>query len=627
MTPEFDHYTISRVLGEGGMGLVYLARDRRTGLPVAIKVMSRREFEPELRARFLKENRILAAMNHRNIVRCYEITESRDGAPSIVMEYVDGVDFRAFEGRPFPELLPLMIQALMGLSYLRSRNVLHRDLSSNNIFVTLENRTRVTKILDFGVAKILQQQGVEGDVRTRTGQFLGKFAFASPEHFFPAEVDWRSDVYSLGVIFHRLLTGKPPMSVARKGNYFDWMMEHEKDNFFEVVAPPGVPPFPDALRDVVRRMLARRPEDRPQSYEEILDVLDRVQRNLPPALEPDPLALRSLPPPVEGRIGSSGSGKSGPTPSSPSVPVVGVPPPSADAEASGVEPSQQMRWPDLDAPISHTERFIAASVPLRKVPDGAPPPEQSEVVEAPPDVDPSSTGLLPPSGHWEPASTAPTAVSAFADRSPERSPGTGSIEKDGRPGPASSSVGPAEEKTERLDDVLEKLRQRALLDPLPPLNPPQEKGSTLVAPFPESAPPHEPTAPPEPAPPPEPALPPRRAVASPPAAPPKAGQRLVVYGPAPLAVTASPRTVPREGTRPAAPVAPAPAARTADRRFHRIGIGLIVAAIIVLFVAVLWVLVSLLRGTPAGEPRRSGRAGAAALVAATAHSDHRPQPS
>ena len=158
------------------MGLVYLAHDRRTGLPVAIKVMSRWSVDPELQARFLKENRILSSLNHRNIVRCYEITESREGTPSIVMEYVDGVDFRAFEGRPYPELLPLMIQALMGLAYLRSQNILHRDLSSNNIFVTLENQTRVTKILDFGVAKILQQQAVDGDVKTRTGQFLGKFS-------------------------------------------------------------------------------------------------------------------------------------------------------------------------------------------------------------------------------------------------------------------------------------------------------------------------------------------------------------------------------------------------------------------------------------------------------------------
>src|ERR1019366_6045249 len=82
MSPEFEYYAISRGLGEGGMGLVYPAHARRPGLPVAIKVMSRREFDPELQARFLKEYRILSALNPRNIVRCYEITESRDGVLS-----------------------------------------------------------------------------------------------------------------------------------------------------------------------------------------------------------------------------------------------------------------------------------------------------------------------------------------------------------------------------------------------------------------------------------------------------------------------------------------------------------------------------------------------------------------
>ena len=256
MTPEFDHYTISRVLGEGGWGSS-TSRTTEDGLPVAIKVMSGQAMDAELGARFLKENRILSGLNHRNIVRCYEITESREGVVSIVMEYVDGVDFRAFEGRPYPELLPLMAQALMGLTYLRSRDVLHRDLSSNNIFVTLENDSRVTKILDFGVAKILHQQAVEGDVRTRTGQFLGKFAFASPEHFSGTAVDWRS----------RLLAGRhlppapheePPIT-ARKGSYFDWLTAqregHESSRRRSAAA---------SLRDVVRAMLARPPTTGPR---------------------------------------------------------------------------------------------------------------------------------------------------------------------------------------------------------------------------------------------------------------------------------------------------------------------------------------------------------------------------
>src|SRR5438309_503962 len=132
--PRFEHYNVTRVLGEGGMGVVYEAQDRRTELPVAIKVMSRQRLsDADLQRRFLKENDILASLNHRNIVRCYEIVRSLEGTPSIVMEYLDGVDFRAFEGRPYTELLPLMIQSLMGLNYLKQRSILHRDLSSNNI--------------------------------------------------------------------------------------------------------------------------------------------------------------------------------------------------------------------------------------------------------------------------------------------------------------------------------------------------------------------------------------------------------------------------------------------------------------------------------------------------------------
>ncbi|MGZ6988917.1 MAG: serine/threonine protein kinase, partial [Thermoanaerobaculia bacterium] len=514
MTPEFEYYTISRVLGEGGMGLVYLAHDRRTGLPVAIKVMSKREFDPELRARFLKENRILSALNHRNIVRCYEITESSDGVLSIVMEYVDGVDFRAFEGRPYPELLPVMVQALMGLAYLRSQNIVHRDLSSNNIFVTLENQTRVTKILDFGVAKILQQQAVDGDVKTRTGQFLGKFAFASPEHFFPSSIDWRSDVYSLGVIFHRLLTKKPPLVVARKANYYDWLVAHQRENAFEVQAPAGVPQLPDALRDVVRRMLARSPDDRPQSYEEILNALDRLQRGIPPALEPDPQALRTLPPPIEGRIGSS----------NPSAPTSRSPSPSSSTPASAklerpvsVEASQQKRWPDLDVPESPTERFAPPPSPhAPAIPASAPPPEETLTPETFSAAKPAMTEQNPPPAPADATKTAPTVVSERPERFSEISMWSGGAAKSAQPQaepePDSSSSRLIEEKTERLDDVIAKLRQQSSREPLPPLKEP-------------SAPESVPTAPP-----PQPVLRPEPAPASPRAAmpPPKPGRKLVV---------------------------------------------------------------------------------------------------
>ena len=610
--PDFEHYTISRVLGEGGMGLVYLANDRRTGLPVAIKVMSGWALDPDLQARFLKENRILSALNNRNIVRCYEITQSREGVPSIVMEYVDGVDFRAFEGRPYPELLPLMIQALMGLAYLRSQKILHRDLSSNNILVALENRTRVAKILDFGVAKIFQEQVADGDVKTRTGQFLGKFAFASPEHFSGANIDWRSDVYSLGVIFHRLLTKEQPITVARKANYFDWLMAHQKENAFEVVAPAGVPPLPEALRDTVRWMLARRPDDRPQSYEEIIDVLDRIQRDLDPALEPDPLEVQTLPPPVAGRIGSSGPSSPSPPPS-PSV-ARSTPAAAEAASPPAVEASQQKRWPDLDVPESHTERFVAQPSPPSPfspdVPASPPPLADPFPPEMPSAVSPSGTELLPSPAPPDATNTAPTVVSERPERFADISMWSGGAAK----APVRPPSGPLEDKTERLDDVIEKLRQQSFGDPLPPLTLPSTPEPL------SSAPPSRPMRREAPVPASNPAS--ERAPAAQPA---PAGRRLVVYGePPPPPVKAPPRPAPPA----AAPAmsAPAPGPEATGRRIRGIGIGLIVAAIVVLFAAVLWVLISLLRGAPAGGARQSSYTGPTGAVAAVALRSVRPKP-
>ena len=292
--PEFDHFTVSRVLGEGGMGIVFLAEDRRTHLPVAAKVMSRSLSDPELQARFMKENQILASLNHRNIVRCYEITRSREGLPTIVMEYLKAVDFGAFEGRPFPELLPLMVQASMGLAYLKERNILHRDLSPNNIIVTLQDDRRLVKILDFGVAKVLQE-GSGGEL-TQTGEFLGKLAYASHELLTFGQIDFRSDIYSLGVIFFRLLTKRRPINVQNSRNYLEWVMAQENRAPIDFSAPEGNPPIPATLQALVTKMLAKKSDDRPQGYEEIIDALVAAQGQAEAAgLMPDPEAVSTLP--------------------------------------------------------------------------------------------------------------------------------------------------------------------------------------------------------------------------------------------------------------------------------------------------------------------------------------------
>jgi serine/threonine protein kinase len=276
------------------MGIVFLAEDRRTHLPVAAKVMSRSLTDPELQARFMKENQILSSLNHRNIVRCYEITRSREGLPTIVMEYLRGVDFGAFEGRPFPELLPLMVQAAMGLAYLKERNILHRDLSPNNILVTLQDDRRLVKILDFGVAKVMQE-GSGGEL-TQTGEFLGKLAYASHELLTFGHIDFRSDIYSLGVIFFRLLTKRRPINVQNSRNYLEWVMAQENRAPIDFTVPEGNPPIPENLQALVLRMLAKKSDDRPKGYEEIIDAIVATQTEAEKAgLVPDPETVSTLP--------------------------------------------------------------------------------------------------------------------------------------------------------------------------------------------------------------------------------------------------------------------------------------------------------------------------------------------
>ncbi len=341
------------------MGIVFLAEDRRTHLPVAVKVMSRSLTDPELQARFMKENQILASLNHRNIVRCYEITRSREGLPTIVMEYVKAVDFGAFEGRPFPELIPLMVQAAMGLAYLKERNILHRDLSPNNIMVTLQDERRLVKILDFGVAKVLQE-GSGGEL-TQTGEFLGKLAYASHELLTFGQVDFRSDIYSLGVIFFRLLTKRRPINVQNSRNYLEWVMAQENRGPIDFAAPEGNPAIPEPLQALVLKMLAKKSEDRPQGYEEIIDALVAAQSEAEKGgLVPDPETVSTLP---SSETHHSTSGSAG-TPASPAPHFDDGAFPFTEAETKAPSPASRLGASDFPPPAPAPK-----AAPSSKMPD------------------------------------------------------------------------------------------------------------------------------------------------------------------------------------------------------------------------------------------------------------------
>jgi Protein kinase domain len=279
------HYRILKRIGRGGMGIVYQAVDERDGRTVALKVIREAEAPgdesaahlAEARVRFDREAAILKSLLHVNVVSFLEIGEE-DGTPWLAMEYLDGVPLTSFAGRPWTETVPLLVQAAHGLEYLASRGIVHRDLSPDNILVIESGTDRLVKLLDFGVAKLFEKTtGLES--LTATGFFLGKVAYGSPEQLgslgHGAPLDWRSDVYSLGVIFYQVLAGRRPFEGKAPVEY---IAAHLNAVPPPVAAPSDAPSLPVPLVRLVGQMLEKRRESRPASWREIVDRLVVVLR-------------------------------------------------------------------------------------------------------------------------------------------------------------------------------------------------------------------------------------------------------------------------------------------------------------------------------------------------------------
>lgn len=203
-------------LGDGGMGEVYAADPVDGGPRVAIKML-RPEFasDPQVLSRFLEEGRTCLGLVHPNIVRVLECASAEDGTPYLVMEMLEGVPLGAYTqngGRvPVPQAVPILNGILAGLAAAHARGIVHRDLKPDNVFLTRgDGGVFVVKLLDFGVAKVMDAAGGMGS-RTRTGMILGTPAYMSPEQVSSARgVDQRADLWSAGVLFYEMLTGRAP---------------------------------------------------------------------------------------------------------------------------------------------------------------------------------------------------------------------------------------------------------------------------------------------------------------------------------------------------------------------------------------------------------------------------------
>ena len=207
------------LLGEGGMGIVYLAEQREPiRRRVALKLLKPGMDTKEVIARFEAERQALAMMEHPNIARVYDAGAAEDGRPYFVMEHVQGVpldDYCHRHNLSIKDRLEIFIEVCHGVHYAHQKGVVHRDIKPSNILVTALDDIPVAKIIDFGVAKATNQRLTEKTIYTEIGRVIGTPAYMSPEQaeMTGENVDSRTDIYSLGTVLYELLTGQLPLDL------------------------------------------------------------------------------------------------------------------------------------------------------------------------------------------------------------------------------------------------------------------------------------------------------------------------------------------------------------------------------------------------------------------------------
>ena len=217
---EFGRYHIVRPIGEGGMGTVYLAEQHEPiRRRVALKVIKLGMDTRQVLARFANERQALAMMDHPNIARIFDAGATPKGRPYFVMEYVEGVPITQYcdAGRmTIGRRLELFLAVCRAVQHAHQKGVIHRDLKPSNVLVAEFEGMPLPKVIDFGIAKATDQWAVEKTLLTQFGQLVGTPEYASPEHaeVTTAEVDERSDVYSLGVLLYELMIGAVPFDTS-----------------------------------------------------------------------------------------------------------------------------------------------------------------------------------------------------------------------------------------------------------------------------------------------------------------------------------------------------------------------------------------------------------------------------
>ena len=266
-----NRYEILERIGNGGMAVVYKARDHRLNRLVAVKIL-----KPELagdadfRRRFHDESQAVAMLSHSNIVSVYDVSQS-DGLDYIVMELIDGMTLKQYmrkRGTPlnWREAIHFITQILRALDHAHSRGIIHRDIKPQNVLILRDGSVKVT---DFGIARI-----ASAAQHTMTAEAIGSVHYISPEQAKGSHVDCRTDIYSAGVVLYEMLTGRLPYEGDNPVNV---AIQH----ISSIPIPPGElnPDIPPALEGITLKAMAPDLNQRYPSAEAMLEDLKEFRRN------------------------------------------------------------------------------------------------------------------------------------------------------------------------------------------------------------------------------------------------------------------------------------------------------------------------------------------------------------
>src|ERR1700680_3734000 len=295
---KLGHYEVLSLLGAGGMGEVYRARDTTLKRDVALKVLPATFLrDPDRMARFQREAEVLASLDHPNIGHIHGIVDSEDSR-GLVLALIEGPTLaHRLEAGPMPldEAIAISKQIIEALEYAHDRGVVHRDLKPANVKITSEG---VVKVLDFGLAKVLEDEPPPSSLansptltmgHTRTGVILGTAAYMSPEQAVGRTVDRRSDIFSYGAVLYEMLTGKRAFTGAATADVLEAVVKNDPD---WSKLPAGTPGY---LRRLLERTLTKDRKQRLQAIGEARIALEKADSGTEVLQQAEARAASKLP--------------------------------------------------------------------------------------------------------------------------------------------------------------------------------------------------------------------------------------------------------------------------------------------------------------------------------------------